>query len=126
MILFALFSLLALVISAMGLFGLTALRVEQRTKEMGIRKVLGGSVFQMMQLIIKEFVVLILIVGCFAIPLGYYFANEILQQFAYSTPVTWLDGVSALLLALFVAMITILIRAQHTAKANPVDLIKYE
>lgn len=126
MILFALFSLLALVISAMGLFGLTALRVEQRTKEMGIRKVLGGSVFQMMQLIIKEFVVLILIAGCFAIPLGYYFANEILQQFAYSTPVTWLDGVSALLLALFVAMITILIRAQHTAKANPVDLIKYE
>lgn len=126
MILFALFSLLALMISAMGLYGLTALRVEQRTKEIGIRKVLGGSIFQMIQLIVKEFVVLIIIAGCFALPLGYYFATQILQQFAYSTKVTWLDGITALALALFIAVITILIRAQQTAKANPVDLIKVE
>jgi putative ABC transport system permease protein len=113
-------------ISAMGLYGLTALRVEQRTKEIGIRKVLGGSIFQMIQLIVKEFVVLIIIAGCFALPLGYYFATQILQQFAYSTKVTWLDGITALALALFIAVITILIRAQQTAKANPVDLIKVE
>lgn len=126
MILFAAFSLLALMISAMGLYGLTALRVEQRTKEIGIRKVLGGSIFQMMQLIINEFVVLILIAGCFAIPLGYYFSTQILQQFAYTTQITWFDGIGALLLALFIAIVTILIRAQYVAKANPVDLIKDE
>ncbi len=124
--LFTVFTALSLLISALGLYGLTALRVEQRTKEIGIRKVLGGSIWQLMVMITREFLLLVALAGIFAIPLGYYMAQQILNQFAYTVSIAWYDGVFAILSALFIALLTIAYHAQHAANANPVVSLKYE
>lgn len=124
--LFTMFTLLSLLISAMGLYGLTALRVEQRTKEIGIRKVLGGTVSQMIQLIFKEFLLLVGLAGLIALPIGYYISSQILGQFAYAIRISVLDGFIALFSALFIATLTITYHARNAAGANPVEALKYE
>lgn len=124
--LLTLFTILSLIISGMGLYGLTALRVEQRTREIGIRKVLGASSLQMIVLIMKEFLIMIAIAGLLAVPLGYYFSGLLLSEFAYSVNIQLLDALLAILAALAMAMITILYHAGKAAAANPVESIKYE
>lgn len=124
--LFIMFTVLSLLISSMGLYGLTALNVEQRTREIGIRKVLGGSVNQIMQLVFKEFVGLIALAGLIAIPLGYYFSGQILDKFAYNISIGWYVPVMALLSALVIAVLTILYHAGKAARANPINALKYE
>jgi len=122
--LFTLFTVLAILISALGLYGLTALRVEQRSREIGIRKVLGGSVFQMMHLIIREFLILIGIAGLIALPIGYIFAQQMLSQFAYAVNINVLDGLLSLLAASLIAIITVSIHARRAAVSNPVISLK--
>lgn len=124
--LFTVFTVLSLLISALGLYGLTAMRVEQRTKEIGIRKVLGGSIWQLMSMITREFLLLVTLAGIIAIPLGYYFAMQILQQFAYAIGIAWYDAFFAIVAALFIALLTIAYHAHHAANANPVVSLKYE
>lgn len=124
--LLTLFTILSLIISGMGLYGLTALRVEQRTREIGIRKVLGASSLQMIVLIMKEFLVMIGIAGLLAVPLGYYFSGLLLSEFAYRVDIQLLDAFAALLAALVLAMFTILYHAGKAAATNPVESIKYE
>ena len=124
--LYTLFSLLSILISTLGLYGLSSLRVEQRTKEIGIRKVLGGSTWQMLQLIGKEFIVLVFIAGIIAIPFGFIFSKQILSQFAYAINVSIFDALWAFLLAIIVAVITIVFHANRAASSNPVDALKYD
>ncbi|MBZ0243135.1 MAG: ABC transporter permease [Bacteroidales bacterium] len=122
--LFTMFTVLALLISALGLYGLSALRVEQRSREIGIRKVLGGSVFQLIYLIIREFLSLIGIAGLIALPVGYIFAQQILDQFAYTVNITVFDGLLSLLAASIIALITLAIHARRAAVSNPVISLK--
>jgi ABC-type antimicrobial peptide transport system permease subunit len=115
---------LALLISALGLYGLSALRVEQRSREIGIRKVLGGSVFQLVSLILREFLILIGIAGLIALPLGYIFAQQLLDQFAYAVNIQILDGLLSVLAASIVALLTLAIHARRAAVLNPINTLK--
>jgi putative ABC transport system permease protein len=123
---FMMFTILSILISALGLYGLTAINVEQRTREIGIRKVLGGSIGQLMMLIFKEFLMLVIIAGLIAIPLGYYFSGLFLEQFAYTIPISWYYAALALLTALTIAAATIIYHARHAAAINPIESLKYE
>ncbi len=123
---FVMFTLLSILISALGLYGLTALHVEQRTREIGIRKVMGGSVEQLMMLIFREFVYLVIIAGFIAIPIGYYFAGQFLSQFAYAIRIKWYFAAIALLSAVLIATLTIIYHARRAAISNPIDALKYE
>jgi len=113
-------------ISCMGLLGLVMLSIEQRTKEIGIRKVLGAAVSRIMMLISKEFIVLILIAFVVATPVGYYFIHKWLQDFAYRINISWwmfpLAGVSVIIIALM----TLSYQAIKAAFANPAKSLRTE
>jgi putative ABC transport system permease protein len=113
-------------ISCIGLLGLVMLAIEQRTKEIGIRKVLGAAVSRIMMLISKEFIILILIAFAVATPVGYYFIHKWLQDFAYRVNISWwifpLAGASVILIAL----ITLSYQAIKAAMANPVKSLRTE
>ncbi len=123
---FMIFTILSILISAIGLYGLTAIHVEQRTREIGIRKVLGGSIEQLMNLVFKEFIFLVVIAGVLAVPVGYYFSTRFLDQFAYTIHIKWYYPVIAVLAAVLIAMITIVYHANRAAATNPVNSLKYE
>ncbi|MCK4663469.1 MAG: ABC transporter permease [Bacteroidales bacterium] len=120
------FTYLAIFISCLGLFGLASYVSEQRTKEMGIRKVFGASVKNIIVLLSKEFLKWILIANIIAWPLAYYLMNKWLQDFAYRTETyLWIFIISALA-ALFIALFTVSFQAIKAASANPIDSLKYE
>ncbi|MEM1124227.1 MAG: FtsX-like permease family protein, partial [Bacteroidota bacterium] len=122
----AAFALLAIIISCLGLFGLAAYVAEQRTKEIGIRKVLGASVVNLWQLLTKEFVLLV-VVACFlAIPFAYYFTNNWLANYTYRTDISWWVFALVAIAALFITLITVSFQAIKVAFGNPVNAIKGE
>jgi putative ABC transport system permease protein len=119
-------SLFAVGIACSGLFGLTLLTVKKRTKEIGIRKVLGASVIAIVRLINKEFVWMIAFANIIAWPAVYYCANKFLQNYAYRIPIDIWTFAAAGFLSFVIALLTISV---HTVKAgiqNPVDAIRYE
>jgi putative ABC transport system permease protein len=123
---FMVFSLLAVFIACLGLLGLTAFITEQRTKEIGIRKVLGASAPQVLLLLTRQFALLILIANLIAWPLAYWITKNWLQDFAYRTSLTaWVFVLSAGL-ALVVALLTVSFQSIRAALANPVDSLRYE
>jgi putative ABC transport system permease protein len=123
---FSLFSMLAIFIAAMGLFGLALFMVEQRTKEIGIRKVLGASVGSIFLLISKEFTYLVLIANVVAWPTAYFLMRKWLQNFAYRVNMElWLFMLSGII-ALLIALLTISYQAVKAAMADPVDSLRYE
>ena len=113
-------------ISCMGLFGLGMYTAQKRTKEIGIRKVLGASVANITAMLSKDFVVLIIIAIIIASPVAYYFSNKWLEDFVYRTNISWwiflIAGTGALLIALF----TISFQAIKAAIANPVKSLRTE
>jgi len=113
-------------ISCIGLLGLVMLAIDQRTKEIGIRKVLGAAASGIMMLVSKEFIVLILVAFVVSTPVGYYFIHKWLQDFAYRINVSWwmfpLAGVSVIIIAL----ITLSYMAIKAAMANPVKSLRTE
>jgi putative ABC transport system permease protein len=123
---FTLFTLLSLVISCLGLYGLTALIVERKNREIGIRKVFGGSVLQIVKLILSNFIILIVIAGTIATPIAWYLMNQALDSFAYHISITWVYFAEAIFMALLVAIITIIYHALKAATSNPVDTLRYE
>ncbi len=123
---FLFLTILAIIISAMGLYGLASYTAEQRTKEIGIRKVLGSSVGQIMNMLTKDFMKLVLISNVFAWPITYLLAKDWLSNFSYQIDMPILPYVFATLLALVIALITVSFQAYQAANSDPVDALKYE
>ncbi|MFC2164108.1 ABC transporter permease [Acidobacteriota bacterium] len=123
---FGIFAILAVLIGCLGLFGLAAFMAEQRTKEIGIRKVLGATASKIIRLLVKEFVILIALANAIAWPVAYLVMKGWLKDFAYQTPVqVWLFLLTGVL-TLLIALITVSYQAVKAALANPVDSIKFE
>jgi putative ABC transport system permease protein len=123
---FGIASGLAIVIACIGLFGLAAFMVEQRTKEIGIRKVLGASVTRIVALLSKDFALLVLLGLLLAAPFAYYAMDSWLQEFAFRIDIGWWVFAVAGGIALLVAMLTIMLQSVKAANANPVEALKYE
>jgi putative ABC transport system permease protein len=120
------FAGLAIFISCLGLFGLASFVAEQRTKEVGIRKVVGASVFHLWKMLSTDFVVLVIISCCIAIPIAYYFLTGWLQQYAYRTDISWwLWGISCLA-ALVITLLTVSYQTLKAATMNPVKSLRSE
>ena len=122
----ALFSLLAIYIACMGLLGLASFTAEQRTKEIGIRKVLGATVANVVTLLSNDFVKLVLLANLIAWPVAWYAMNKWLQNFAYRISIEWWVFALAGGLALVIALMTVSTQAVRAAMANPVESLRYE
>jgi len=120
------FTIVAIIISCLGLFGLATFTAEQRTKEIGIRKVLGASVYGVVALLSTDFLKLVLIAVFIASPLAWLGMNKWLQNFAYQTSIGWQVFVLTCFIALFIAFATISFQAIKTAVANPVKSLRTE
>ena len=121
-----LFSVLAIVIACLGLFGLSAFVAEQRTKEIGIRKTLGASVSGLVQLLSRDFIRLVAIAFVIAAPLSWWFMNRWLRDFAYRTDISWWIFLLAALLAFLIALFTVSFQALKAAMTNPVKSLRSE
>lgn len=125
-VLVRIFSFLAIFISCLGLFGLAAFAAERRKKEIGIRKVVGASVNNIVGIISKEFVVLVSIAFLIASPLAWWAMNEWLSDFAYHINIAWWMFAIAILITLVIAMATLSYHAIKAALANPVKSLRTE
>ncbi len=123
---FGFFSFMAIFIACLGLFGLASFTAEQRTKEIGVRKVLGSSVSGIVILLSKDFLRLVVLAGIISVPVSYYAMNEWLKNFAYRISISPWVFILAGLLAFFIAFVTISFQAVKAAIANPVKSIRYE
>ena len=124
--LFNTFAVLAIVISCLGLFGLASFMAERRTKEIGIRKVMGASVSSVVMILTREFTRWILISNLLAWPVAYYFMNRWLHHFVYRISLGLGIFLLAGVMALVIAWLTVSTQSIRAALANPVDAIRYE
>lgn len=124
--LISLFSLLAVFIACLGLLGQSIFAAENRTKEVGIRKVNGAEIWGILTLLNTDFIKLIIIAYIFAIPIAYYFLNEWLQNFAYRTELSWWMFATAGLIALVIALLAVSWQSWMAATRNPVEALRYE
>ena len=124
--LFNVFAILAIFISCMGLYGLSAFMAEQRTKEIGVRKVLGASVFNVVSLLSTRFTKLILIAVVIAVPVAWFAINSWLRSFAYRVNADWVIFLTASIAALAIAWITVSYESIRAAVANPVKSLRTE
>jgi putative ABC transport system permease protein len=120
------FASLSILISCLGLFGLATFMAEQRTKEIGIRKVMGASVSGITALLSKEFLKLVFIAVAIAIPVAWYFTDKWLQDFAYHIDMEWWIFAVASVMALIIALITVSVQAVRAAVQNPVNSLRSE
>ncbi|WP_142684928.1 ABC transporter permease [Chitinophaga polysaccharea] len=120
------FAVLAVFISCLGLFGLASFVAEQRTKEIGIRKVMGASVFNLWKMLSKDFVALVIISCAIAIPLAWYFLYQWLQQYEYRTQISWWIFAAAIIGALMITLATVSYQAIKAAIINPINSLKAE
>ena len=124
--LFGTFALLAIVIACLGLFGLAAFTAEQRTKEIGVRKVLGASVPGIIVLLSKEFTKLVVVAFVVAAPVAYLVIDRWLQGFAFRVDISWWIFLTAGLAALVIAWLTVSYQSIRAALTNPVEALRYE
>jgi putative ABC transport system permease protein len=120
------FTLVAIIISCLGLFGLATFTAEQRTKEIGIRKVLGASVYGVVALLSKDFLKLVVVAVIIASPLAWWGMNKWLQNFAYQTNIGWSVFALTFFVAVVIAFATISLQAIRAALANPVKSLRAE
>lgn len=123
---FGFFALLAIFIGCLGLFGLAAFTAQQKTKDIGIRKVLGASVPNLIRLIAKEFIILVCIANIIAWPIAYIIMNKWMQDFAYRVSLTIGTFIIASIASIVIALLTVSYQSIKAALANPVDSLKYE
>ena len=123
---FLAFSVLAIFIACLGLFGLASFTSEQKTKEIGIRKVLGATVGNIVRLLSKEFLELVLLANLIAWPVSYYIMHNWLGNFAYRTNINIGTFVVVGVVALIIALVTVSFHAVKSALANPADSIRTE
>jgi putative ABC transport system permease protein len=124
--LFSFFALLAITISCLGLFGLSSFMAAQRTKEIGIRKVLGASVFSVWNLLSKDFVYLVIISLFISVPVAWYTMSGWLRGYSYRINIGWEIFLFAALLAIMIALITVSFQALKAAVTNPVKSLRTE
>jgi putative ABC transport system permease protein len=120
------FAMLAILIACLGLFGLATYMAEQRTKEIGVRKVLGASVQNIATMLSREFVVLVLIAALIAFPLAWWAMHNWLQDFAFRVNIGWWVFALAAFIAFLIAVITVSFQAIRAAVANPVESLRDE
>ena len=120
------FTFMAITITCLGLFGLAAFSAEQRKKELGVRKVLGASVFRLVYMFTSEFTLLIMISLVIASPVAYFFVKQWLADFVYKTPIHFWVFILAALGALVIAWLTIGFQSIRAANQNPVDVLRDE
>jgi putative ABC transport system permease protein len=120
------FAFLAIFISCLGIFGLASFTAEQRKKEIGVRKVLGASVFNVWQLLSKEFIFLVALAFFIASPIAYYFLNNWLKDYEYRTTIPWWSFAISGIGALMITILTVSFQAIKAAVANPVKSLRTE
>ncbi|MCW3091918.1 MAG: FtsX-like permease family protein [Ferruginibacter sp.] len=124
--LFTTFSCLAILIACLGLFGLSAFTITQRVKEIGIRKVLGASIGNIVRMISKDFLKLVLVAAVIAFPVAWYAMHKWLEDFAYRVGISWWIFGAAAIIAFLIALLTISFQAIKAAIANPVKSLRTE
>ncbi|MBK0379173.1 ABC transporter permease [Mucilaginibacter segetis] len=124
--LFKLFSVVAIMISCLGLLGLTTYSAQVKTREIGIRKVLGASIGQIVNMLAKEFILLILLAIIIAIPIAWYSMNSWLRDFAYKINLTWVSFALSGFGVIVIALVTISFQSVKAAMANPVKSLRSE
>jgi putative ABC transport system permease protein len=122
----AIFSFMAIFVACLGLYGLASFSLEQRTKEIGIRKVLGASIPSLINLLSKESFQLVLVSNFISWPVAFYLMNKWLQIFIYKTEISWWMFILTGNITLIIVLMTIIFIAIKAAKANPVKSLKYE
>ncbi len=122
----AFFSFLAILISCMGLWGIMVFVVKQRVKEIGIRKVNGAKISEILAMLNKDFIKWVTIAFIIAIPIAYYAMNKWLENFAYRTSLSWWTFALSGLLALGIALLTVSFQSWKAATKNPVESLRYE
>lgn len=120
------FTVLAIVIAVMGVFGLVALSTEQRTKEIGIRKVNGAHSDRIVRMFCREYLVWVGIAFVVACPVGYWLMSNWLSEFAYQTPISWWLFLLAGLLTVLITLLTVVGQTWRKASQNPVESLRYE
>ncbi|MBS1620939.1 MAG: ABC transporter permease [Bacteroidetes bacterium] len=120
------FSILTILIACLGLFGLVTYMAEQRTKEIGVRKVLGASVPNLVAMLSKDFLKLVAIASLFAFPVAWWVMHKWLQDFAYRINIEWWVFILAAFIALLIALLTVSVQAIKAALANPVKSLRTE
>ncbi|MEP6673696.1 MAG: ABC transporter permease [Ferruginibacter sp.] len=123
---FTLFALISIIIAALGLFGLSAFSTAQRTKEIGVRKVLGAKVSQVILMLSKEFMYMVLIAFVIAVPVTWFAMHRWLEEFAYRINISWITFILSGCIAMLIAFITVGFQALKAAVANPVRSLRSE
>jgi ABC-type antimicrobial peptide transport system permease subunit len=123
---FTTFSVLTIVIGCLGLYGLLSYITIRKSKEVGIRKVLGATVTQIVGLFSREFIVLVMVAFLIAAPLAYYFMNQWLQDFVYHIELSWWMFILGALATIVIAIVTIGYQSIKSALANPVESLRTE
>ena len=118
--------MLAILIAMMGVFGLVALSTEQRTKEIGIRKVNGAHSDRIVRMFCREYLVWVGIAFVMACPIGYWLMRSWLSEFAYQTPISWWLFLLAGLLTVLITLLTVVGQTWRKASQNPVESLRYE
>ena len=121
-----LFAVLAIVISCIGILGLAIFSSERRTKEIGVRKINGSKISEILFLLNRDFIILVLIAYLIAVPIAWYAMHRWLENFAYRTELSWWIFILAGLLALLIAMATVSWQSWRAATRNPVEALRYE
>jgi len=121
-----LFTGLAIFIACLGLFGLSTFMTQQRTKEIGIRKVLGADVPNIVVILSKEFTKWVVIANLIACPVAYFIINKLLQNFAYRIDMGYKVFGITVISSILIAIFTVSIQTIKAANSNPVDALKYE
>ena len=120
------FTLLAIFIACLGLLGLTSFMTEQRTKEIGIRKVLGAPIARIVMMLSKNLILWVIIASLISCPITLYLLSRWLQNFVYRTTLSWWIFVLSIITAIVIAFLTISFQSFRSAKQNPADTLKYE
>ncbi|MEQ8243004.1 ABC transporter permease [Fulvivirga sp.] len=123
---FQLFSGISIFVACLGIFGLASFTAAQRKKEIGVRKVLGASVQRISRLLATEYIKLVIISSAIALPLSWYFGDMWLNEFVYKTSLTPLTFIIGLVVAIFIAGVSVIFQSLKAAMANPVDSLKEE
>ena len=122
----SLMGIVAVVVACLGLFGLAVFTAQQKTKEIGIRKILGASAFNIYLLLSSDFLKWVTVANIVAWPIAYFFMYKWLQSFAFRTQIGWEIFLLSASIALIISIFTISFQSIKAARANPVDSLRYE